>query len=86
MKVLCISDYNINEAVITQVIGKIYTVFRFISKGQLGAQCDCYVLSELMFSPKDGNICAYNCECFVPISEIDETEMIREYNTEKTLL
>jgi hypothetical protein len=80
MKVMCIKDgseyatfnngerfrLNENERV---YCGEIYTVILF-SKGLHGVRC--YKLAE---RPYNGN---YRIEYFSPISEIDETEMIRE--------
>jgi hypothetical protein len=35
---------------------------------------------ELQEWPKNGE---FEADCFVPLSDIDETEMVREFNTEK---
>lgn len=81
MKVLCINDsfYAVSNRVINfplPKMGEIYTVTntRFCKCG-----CGIYVFELLECQ----NGAGFDTECFVPISDIDETEMERNYKKEE---
>ena len=75
MKVICIDDIN-HEGNKTQLkIGETYTA----------SQCPVYPNNyDLLEIPKTkcGRPVSYRKHMFIPLSSIDETEMIREYKTE----
>lgn len=81
MKVLCINIHPpaINHPILIEAIsklkvGEIYTVID-MGKGFYSSK-DLYVLEEIPSPIKDNRI-GFEIECFMPLSNIDETEMVR---------
>ena len=72
MKVLCIdnSDGPFKVASILLVEGNIYTV--------TGTEGESYFLAEIKINPKTGNKITFGKRRFIPISNIDEKELIKE--------
>lgn len=52
-------------------VGEKYTVVGQSSKGG-------YILEEIKFNPKSGKSLSFTKERFIPLSDIDETELIKE--------
>lgn len=81
MKVICIDASNDGGFpggwMVTE--GEIYTVVREIpAKGIDGVVSPCYQLKE----DPEGSQWAWDKWQFIPLSQIDETEMIRNYKTQ----
>lgn len=82
MKVICIKEGFYSEKEnrpipIHPVVGEVVTVIRTTSYGF-------YYLSEYPTNGfSESGIAVWNHKKFAPLSDIDETEFIREYNTEK---
>lgn len=77
MKVLCISDEHCyNEP--KPIVGEPYTVkaTHLLVAGEMG----CNHPGGLFYELYEISICYYYHTLFAPISDVDETEMIREYN------
>lgn len=70
MKVLCIDDNGVSRLI---SYGVIYTV-------QCVIEDKYYRLEEILFNPFTGGIAGFDKSRFIPISDISETEMERNYN------
>lgn len=81
MKVICIQS-NLCDSITLKdepdciIEGHIYTVIDTVAKTFYGKTNTYYGLAEIN-NGKTG----FDVDIFIPVSEIDETEMIREYNT-----
>jgi len=81
MKVICIDGkIRPNEFPGEMPIeGNEYTVIEFVKGiGTDYNQYDCYALKEIGVYPDN----LYDCDRFIPISSIDETEFVRNCNKE----
>lgn len=87
MKVICINKTPnaINHPILVAafdklIIGNMYNVLREV----VGAysEIDCYELEEFP-CPISDNAIVFPANDFIPLSSIDETEMERNYKTEK---
>jgi hypothetical protein len=77
-KVLCVSEGELVDANVPRIkVGEIYTAIDY-NEQIIGRTKYCgYILAEF------GSNFAYGVYCFIPLSEIDETKMERNYKKEK---
>jgi len=86
MKVLCIHDGAWTyEKPIEELdsFGPIFNEICTVIDTEIENGTYYYILAEYYRHPATGNYESFGCKWFIPLSEIDEKDMVREHQTEK---
>lgn len=74
MKVVCIDSPNRNDSFVERLLKEVS-----IYTARQSSWCiDCYQITEVPIDPLDGFLLSFKKDRFIPLSEIDEMELINK--------